>query len=227
MAFTLFIWFTGRSVLTLTFPLSVFVLRWPCAVDGSLNSKSQVTNLSHCRSCILLVLGWVHSVHLHDLQEKMWWWQLFRSQSVLMYFVLQILGRPTPCINFCDLHVLWQWPLPSQNQRILYALFLQVLGWPCPNGLTSWWICYSLCLRHKPTELTHSFHSVLVSVSVIMALSTVFHSVNSPNNSPLLTVLLFLFLPYWSFQLYLFMKVSFSLDIILCGWLGLKHRLAN
>ena len=28
------------------------------------------------------------------------------------------------------------------------------------------------------------FHSVLVSISVFMALSTVFHSINSPDNSP-------------------------------------------
>ena len=46
------------------------------------------------------------------------------------------------------------------------------------------------------------FYSVLVSVSVFMALSTVFHSINSPDNSPLShSVLLVLFLPYWSFRL--------------------------
>ena len=44
--------------------------------------------------------------------------------------------------------------------------------------------------------------SVLVSVSVFMTLSTVFHSINSPNNSPLShSALSVLFLPYWSFQL--------------------------
>ena len=44
------------------------------------------------------------------------------------------------------------------------------------------------------------FHYVLVSV--FMALSTVFHSINSPNNSPLShSVLPILFLPHWSFQL--------------------------
>ena len=61
-----------------------------------------------------------------------------------------------------------------------------------------------LCLRHKPTELAHSFfYSVLVSVSVFMALSTIFHSINSPDNSPLShSVLPVLFLPHWSFQLY-------------------------
>ena len=58
-----------------------------------------------------------------------------------------------------------------------------------------------------------------------MALSTVFHSINSPDNSPLFhSVLPILVLPYWSFQLYkdLFMKVSLSPDIILCGLTGLK-----
>ena len=34
--------------------------------------------------------------------------------------------------------------------------------------------------RSLPTP----FYSVLVSVSVLMALSTVFHSINSPDNSP-------------------------------------------
>ena len=62
------------------------------------------------------------------------------------------------------------------------------------------------------------FYSVLVSVSVFMALSTVFHSMNSPNNSQLShSVLPVLFLPYWSIQIFFFMKVSFSPDIILYG----------
>ena len=44
------------------------------------------------------------------------------------------------------------------------------------------------------TELDHFFYSVLVSVSVFIALSTVFHSINSPNNSLLShSVLLLLF----------------------------------
>ena len=46
------------------------------------------------------------------------------------------------------------------------------------------------------------FYSVLVSISVFMALSTVFHSINSPDNTPFShSVLPVLSLPYWSFQL--------------------------
>ena len=48
------------------------------------------------------------------------------------------------------------------------------------------------------------FFVVVVVVVVIMALSTVFHSINSSNNAPLsYSVLLVLFLPYWSFQLHI------------------------
>ena len=64
-------------------------------------------------------------------------------------------------------------------------------------------------------SLHTSFYSVLVSVSVFMALSTVFHSTNSPDNSPLShSVLSVLFPPYLFFQLYnyLFMNVSLSPD---------------
>ena len=46
------------------------------------------------------------------------------------------------------------------------------------------------------------FYSVLVSTSVFLTLSTVFHSINSPDNSPFSdSVLPVLYLPYWSFQL--------------------------
>ena len=64
-------------------------------------------------------------------------------------------------------------------------------------------------------SLSTSFYSVLVSISVFMALSTVFHVIHSPNNSPfslcsssLISALLVLS------TLYLFVKVSFSPDII-------------
>ena len=53
-------------------------------------------------------------------------------------------------------------------------------------------------------SLPTQFYSVLVSISVFVTLSTVFPSINSPNNSPLSHyVLPILFQPYWSFQLYI------------------------
>ena len=50
------------------------------------------------------------------------------------------------------------------------------------------------------------FYSLLVSIYVFMALSTVFHSRNSLYRSPFShSVLPVLFLPYWFFQLYIFL----------------------
>ena len=70
------------------------------------------------------------------------------------------------------------------------------------------------------TSLPTPFYSILVSITLFIALSTLFHSINSPDNPPLShSVLPVLFLPYWFFQLYiyLFMKVFVGPDIILCG----------
>ena len=56
---------------------------------------------------------------------------------------------------------------------------------------------YDLCL---PTL----FYSVLLSVSAFMSLSLAFHSINFPDYSLLShSVLPVLFLPYWSFQLFI------------------------
>ena len=73
------------------------------------------------------------------------------------------------------------------------------------------------------------FLNVLKSVCAFMALSTVFHSINSTENSPLShSGLLVLLLPYWSFQPYhLLMKVSLSPDIILLWLPGLKASTNN
>ena len=55
----------------------------------------------------------------------------------------------------------------------------------------------------KP-KLPTPFYSVLVSICVFMARSTVFHYTNSPDNSPLSnSVLPVLSLLYWSFKLYI------------------------
>ena len=91
--------------------------------------------------------------------------------------------------------------------RFVPAIELARKG-PClPSG------CVVLQLGKHTVAMEHVFDTnqsslplpfilVLVSISV-MALSTVFHPVNSPDISPLShSVLLVLFQPYWSFQLY-------------------------
>ena len=55
-------------------------------------------------------------------------------------------------------------------------------------------------------SLPTPFYSVLMSVSVFMALLIVFRSINSPDNSPFSdSVLPVLFLPNWSSQLFGFL----------------------
>ena len=100
---------------------------------------------------------------------------------------------------------------------------------PRPRLLTfTWQRCYGSCQRRKPTELAHSFSFCSCVCFCLMALSTVFHSINCPDDSPfshcssgLISASLVLS------TLYLFMKVFLSPDIILGGWLGLKHHLTN
>ena len=79
-----------------------------------------------------------------------------------------------------------------------------VVAWRVPAGSSSRGedvAVYVLSINQP--SLPTPFYSVLVSVSVVMVLSTVFLSINSPDNSPLShSVLPVLFLPYWSFQLY-------------------------
>ena len=74
-----------------------------------------------------------------------------------------------------------------------------------PRGLTfTWWGCCGLCLWHKLTQLAHSF---LICFCVCFCLCSPFNCISFhifPENSPLSqSVLLVLFLPYSSFQLYI------------------------
>ena len=99
-----------------------------------------------------------------------------------------------------------------------------------PRGLTfTWWGCYDSCLRHEPTELAHSslFCSCVCFCLYGPFKCISFHkfsrqlSAFSPSSSGLTSALLVLS------TMYLFMKVSLSPDVILCGLLGLKHQLTN
>ena len=79
-----------------------------------------------------------------------------------------------------------------------------------PRELTfsSWGCCVNVTDINQPS-LPTSFYSVLVSVSVFMALSTLFYFIHSPANSSLShSVLLVLVLPYLSFQLYISLSKS-------------------
>ena len=78
-----------------------------------------------------------------------------------------------------------------------------------------WFMFFDINQLSLPTL----FYSIHVSVSIFMALSTVFHSINPPDNSLLShSILSLLFLPYWFCQLYILMKVFSCPDIIFCGW---------
>ena len=90
----------------------------------------------------------------------------------------------------------------------------------------TWWGCCGLCQIHKPTELSHSFS---FCSCIFFCLYGPFNCISfhkfSRQLSAFSSVLPVLFLPHWSFQMCIFfMRVSFSPDIILCGWLRLKHQ---
>ena len=76
-----------------------------------------------------------------------------------------------------------------------------IVGVPAGSPSRSWnVVVYVKCIK-KP-GLPTPFYSVLVSISVFMAFSTAFHSINSSDNSPLSrSILSVLILPDRSFQL--------------------------
>ena len=99
---------------------------------------------------------------------------------------------------------------------------------PCMLTFTCWGCC-SLCFWPKPTQLAHSF---LFCSCVYFCLCGPFNCISFHKFSPQLSTFSLSSFGLISALLvlstvYLFKKVSFSPDIILCGWLGLKRQLTN
>ena len=110
-------------------------------------------------------------------------------------------------------------------------LFMKVSFTPVPTGSLSRGgdVTIYVCDINQPS-LPAPFYSVLVIISVFMAVSTVFHSINCPDNSPLFhSVLMVLFLPYWSFQLYISLRKSPSAlrYSLLVDWAQNTSQLTN
>ena len=96
----------------------------------------------------------------------------------------------------------------------------------CFEIISTWWWCYGLCLWHKPAELTHSF---LFCSCVYFCLYGPFSCISFHKFSRQLSAFSIcssglIFASLVLSTIILFLKVSFSPDIILCGWLGLKHQ---
>ena len=75
--------------------------------------------------------------------------------------------------------IVWNARVGDHEQR---ALERELSVYSFPASLQS--VAVYVFNINQPS-LPTPFHSVLVSVSVFMSLSTVFHSINSPENSPL------------------------------------------
>ena len=112
---------------------------------------------------------------------------------------------------------------------ITCALPVPASIWVPAGSLSRGWVVAVYVFDHKPTELSHSF---LFCFCVYFCLYGPFNCISfhkfsrqlsafSLCSSGLISALLVLS------TIYLFMKVSLSPDIILCGWLSLKHRLSN
>ena len=101
--------------------------------------------------------------------------------------------------------------------------FSVILG---PGGLTfTWWGCCGLCLWNKPAELDHTFS---FCSCLYFCLSGPFKCISFHKFSRQLSAFSLcssgLLSASWvRSTIYLLTKVSLSPDIILCGWLGLKH----
>ena len=119
---------------------------------------------------------------------------------------------------------------PAKIEEVVHALFFHpviTIYFRTMFVTFTWWVCFGLCLWHKPVELAQSF---LFCSCVCFCLYDPFNCISFHKfswqlsafcSSGLISALLVLS------TIYLFIKVSFGPDIILCGWLGLKRQPAN
>ena len=117
---------------------------------------------------------------------------------------------------------------------IPHTLFFFFFLYVCPRGLTfTWWECCGLCLWHKPTELAHSFWLFFFFFWVCFCLNGPFSCIAFYKLSRQLSAFSlcssgFVFCLIGPFKyIYLYESLPLSPDVILCGWLGLKHQLTN
>ena len=146
------------------------------------------------------------------------------SSSSLFFFFLVVVVPNTACSAFC------LWCTTRSSILLFRCMWLLHHNFDIPAGSPSRGgdVAVHVFDTQRP-NLPTPFYSLLVSISVCMALSTEFHSIDSTDSSSLShSVLPVLFMPYWSFQLYISSWKSPSApDTILRGWLGLKHQLTN
>ena len=166
-----------------------------------------------------LVLRWLVLLVTCAFGDLCFWWLVFLETCALVTCAFGDL-----C--FDDLYFWW----PVLWWLVLWWLVFRpyttfVFDWALdisPNGLTfTWWGCCGLCFWHKPTELAFSFFILFLCLCLYDPFNCIsFHkfsrqlSAFSLCSSGLIFALLVLL------TIRHFMKVSFSHDIILCGWLG-------
>ena len=125
-------------------------------------------------------------------------WRTSDSWRSKQLYILSCLAGTVDSSGFCNLHhssVSRPAVRPREREKTRVATSA-VPTMASPYGLTfTWWGCCSLCPWHKPTELAHSF-LFCCSACFFLALSPVFHSINSPDISvPSDSPLPVLFLP--------------------------------
>ena len=139
-------------------------------------------------------------------------WQAVVDEGTHSDYIIVKLGVPHSSVLWPSLFLIYVNHFPENltslarlftDDTAVYRAILSHLD--RPRGLTfMWWGCYGLNINQP--SLPTPFYSVLASTSVLMALSTAFHSINSPDNSPfsdsVLLVLLCLIGPFNYISLY-------------------------